>query len=132
MKKDYFILAILILILSITSCSKEDNKADLNVSIKKISFSVSPQSISKNDLVIIIDSTCSYNVLQELSVQNREIRIVRTFNSSMMWPCVIKVDSLILGYLDNGDYIVNYTLKDIRTAYPGPSSETKRLYFKVK
>ena len=67
----------------------------------------------KDQVQLVIFDDCKYNQLSAVSVNNYNILIKKQFNSMMMLPCMIQNDTITIGRLDVGAYVVNYQLIDL-------------------
>lgn len=106
-----FLLSLAFL-LSAFSCSKQEVGYNKNDLLKFSRFSITPQVPTYNDEIFLIDTICSYDKLQELSICDYQIRYVRSFNSMMGMPCYLKIDKVSLGHLKPGFYTIYYFYVD--------------------
>jgi len=74
-----------------------------------------------NVVKLVVYDDCQYNKLTSLTRNGRTIQIVRQFNSRVMMPCFISNDTITIGILPRGSYIINYKLMDNATAPPKAS-----------
>ena len=69
--------------------------------------------VSGDDIKLIVFEDCTYNVLSGINRNGQTIEITKQFNSMMKWPCVMKNDTISIGKLPEGKYIINYKLEDV-------------------
>ncbi|BBE18692.1 hypothetical protein AQPE_2856 [Aquipluma nitroreducens] len=82
-----------------------------------------PDKPTANDEIkLVVFDDCTYNVLSGVTRNNKTIDILKQFNSMMKWPCVMKNDTILIGKLPEGTYIVNYKLLDTSTQVTNPIS----------
>jgi len=81
-----------------------------------------PSNPSASDEVkLVVYDDCQYNKLASLTRNGSTIQIVEQFNSRVMMPCFISNDTIIIGKLPMGSYIINYKLMDIAITPPKAS-----------
>jgi len=84
--------------------------------------------VTGDEIKLIVYDDCNYNILKEITQTGNSIQIMKQFNSMMMRPCFIQNDTLSLGKLSAGDYIINYRLMDL--AFKPPKA-TVSVYFNL-
>ncbi|MGQ8337164.1 hypothetical protein ACUNWD_11495 [Sunxiuqinia sp. A32] len=62
--------------------------------------------------VLFIINDCGYNELKAIEKNGQKVEVVKTFNSLMKLPCVLKTDTISLGNLEEGEYQLDYYLID--------------------
>ena len=75
---------------------------------------------SKDDIKLIVYDDCTYNILSGVTRTDHTIDIQKQFNSMMKWLCMQTNDTIQLGKLSEGTYIVNYKLLDTSTQVSNP------------
>ncbi len=75
----------------------------------------------RDDIKLVIYDDCNYNILKGITRNGNTIHVVKQFNSMMKWPCFIKNDTIKIGKLAQGGYILNYKLLDIASTPPRTS-----------
>ncbi|HLN73290.1 MAG: hypothetical protein ACM3O8_06690 [Methylococcaceae bacterium] len=111
---------LIIVFFVITSCTeevKEIETSDLSAYHMKI---IPDRPNSHNQIKLVIYDDCTYNVLSEVSRDGQFILIAKQFNSMMKWPCIMKNDTIEIGRLPSGNYIIHYKLTDISTQVANP------------
>ena len=108
-------LAIIVMMffMVVSGCTESESN-ELLVDLKDHNMKIVPEIPTSNDEIkLIIFDDCTYNVLSGVIRSDKTIDIQKQFNSMMKWPCVISNDTISLGKLPEGKYIVNYKLADI-------------------
>ncbi len=72
---------------------------------------VPPQPTSKEQ-VNMVTYDCKYNVLASVSTKGKEIVVKKRFNGQMKWPCILRYDTIPLGRLNQGNYMVTLLIID--------------------
>lgn len=67
---------------------------------------------SQDEIKLVIYDDCNYNTLTGITRTGQNIYIVKQFNSMMMRPCIMVNDTIKIGKLSQGSYILNYKLLD--------------------
>lgn len=111
MKNLVFILTIFFL--TSTACKKQSIETQTTDN-GKVNMEFIPTNPTSNDLIrfVLLDD-CAYNILSLYNRKGSKIDIEKHFNSLMKWPCMITNDTILIGKLTPGTYIVNYKLLDI-------------------
>jgi len=73
---------------------------------------------SSDQIILVVYNDCKYNNLTGITRKGNMIQIVKQFNSRIMMPCFITNDSIKIGKLLQGSYLINYKLLDNATAPP--------------
>ena len=117
------VFALTISILFLTACMDEVTKEDeVQLSdLKEHNMKIVPENPTRNDTVkLIVYDDCTYNVLSGVTRKGETIDIQKQFNSMMKWPCIPTNDTILIGKLPEGSYIVNYKLLDVSTQASNP------------
>ena len=72
----------------------------------------------QDEVKLVIYNDCNYNTLIGITKNGNTIQVVKQFNSLMKRPCFIKNDTINIGKLSQGGYILNYKLLDNATTPP--------------
>ena len=72
----------------------------------------------RDEIQLVIYDDCNYNSLSGITRNGKTIHVIKQFNSMMKWPCLIKNETINLGKLPAGGYVLNYKLLDFATAPP--------------
>lgn len=72
----------------------------------------------RDEIKLVIFDDCNYNILIGIARNGNTIHVVKQFNSMMKWPCLMKNDTIKLGKLAQGGYILNYKLLDNASTPP--------------
>ena len=108
----YFLLTAIICLTIVLACSKhiiEEVISDPSTNHMKI---IPSNPTSRDEIKLVIYEDCNYNTLKSLTKSGQNIYIVKQFNSMMKWPCIMKNDTITIGKLSQGGYILNYKLLD--------------------
>jgi len=91
--------------------------------LSKHNMKIIPETPSSSDEIkLVVFDDCTYNQLTGVTRNGNMINIQKQFNSMMKWPCIMKNDTILIGKLPVGTYIVNYKLVDISTYVSDPVS----------
>jgi len=69
-----------------------------------------------NAVTLVVYEDCGYNRLTLVQRNGTIIEIEKQFNSRMMLPCMLRNDTIQLGALPMGTYLVVYKLQDVAIA----------------
>ncbi|MDD2307682.1 MAG: hypothetical protein PHP53_23465 [Prolixibacteraceae bacterium] len=106
----------------VLACSDQVSEVQL-VDLSAHNMKIIPEKPTANDEIkLVVFDDCTYNVLSGVTRNNKTIDILKQFNSMMKWPCVMKNDTILIGKLPEGTYIVNYKLLDTSTQVTNPIS----------
>lgn len=122
MKNKIYILFVFV-ILS-TACEVNEGEADVKFTdLADTNMKIIPDNPTVNDEIkLLIFNDCTYNIIAGVTRIGNKIEIEKRFNSMMKWPCILKTDTILLGKLPNGDYVVNYKLVDTSIYVKDPLS----------
>jgi len=95
----------------------EDQLTDLSEYNMKI---IPENPTSSDEIKLVVFDECTYNFLSGVTKNGNTIDIEKKFNSMMMRPCVLQNDTIPIGKLTKGTYIVNYKLIDTSTKITNP------------
>ena len=111
-----------ILLLFSISCTNEESEKHAQLSDPEgFNMKIIPLNPSSSDSIqLVVFDDCKYNILSGVTRDGNIIEITKQFNSMMKWPCMIHNDSILIGKLPAGSYIVNYKLIDLSTLVPDP------------
>lgn len=107
-------LFVFLALAAIIACSKEVTSEDV-IELNENEFKVQPVAPNSDDEVKVISYDCSYNLLAYLVKDGFDIEIIKHFNSAMRRPCVWELDTISLGKLAAGTYLLTFTIVDIST-----------------
>lgn len=106
----------------VLACSDQVSEMQL-VDLSAHNMKIIPDKPTANDEIkLVVFDDCTYNMLAGVTRNNKTIDILKQFNSMMKWPCVMKNDTILIGKLPEGTYIVNYKLLDTSTQVTNPIS----------
>ncbi|HEY3387989.1 MAG TPA: hypothetical protein VGK38_00340 [Prolixibacteraceae bacterium] len=128
-------IIILISVLSLlftTACNDRINLVDqlviTNLDASKMKI-IPENPRSADDIKLVVFDDCTYNTLSGITKNGNTIVIEKQFNSMMKWPCFMRNDTIQIGKLSEGTYIVNYKLLDI--AIPAKPKITNSIAFEL-
>lgn len=116
-----FISAIVLCIAITIACTKNmvvtvviiiSDPAEHNMKI------IPPNPVSSDEIKLVVYDDCKYNNLSGITRDGNTVQIVKQFNSRMMIPCFITNDTIKIGKLSQGSYLLNYKLLDNATSPP--------------
>ena len=73
---------------------------------------------TRDEIKLVIYDDCNYNILSGITKTGNTIHIVKQFNGMMKRPCFLRNDTINIGKLPQGAYILNYKLIDIAHTPP--------------
>ena len=125
----YFTISLITVLILALGCSKNIIPEIIfsEPSMHNMKFLPSNPSLS-DEIKLVIYDDCKYNNLAGVIQNGHTIYIVKQYNSRMMLPCMITNDTIKIGILPAGSYIINYKLLDIA---PKPSATTINLNFSL-
>jgi len=104
-----------------SGCKKNDAEDGSIAELKDYNMAIIPeQPTSKDEIIFIIYNDCEYNKLVLYKRMGKTITIEKQFNSSMKLACVEKNDTIPLGKLPVGTYVLNYQLTDLAANVSDP------------
>lgn len=128
-KQNYIFLTLLTLLFILTNCSKEITLYEDPLDLKSEEFTFIPRSPNTNVDVSMVYYGCGYYETSSVTLENKNILVKKHFNGAMKRPCILKQDTILLGKLNKGDYLVTLEIIDINPFANDSifSSETKKL-----
>ena len=105
-------LLFIALIICFVQCKQEENLNENpeNLDLSEITFvPLTPTSSSNTNLVFY---GCSYYETSSVQIDQQQITIKKHFNSQLKWPCVLEYDTISLGILNQGEYLVTLEIID--------------------
>lgn len=116
-----------IFLLTVLACSDKISVSESEVNFKHVidlsqyNMKIIPVPPTTADNVrLVIYDDCQYNLLSGVTRDGQTISIKKHFNSMMKMPCIIRNDTIAIGKLPVGTYIVNYKLLDSSTQVKDP------------
>ena len=89
--------------------------------LSKHNMKIIPENpTSKDEIRLVVFDDCTYNVLAGVYKTGKTIDIKKQFNSMMKWACFISNDTIQIGKLSEGTYVVSYKLLDTSTQVSNP------------
>jgi len=80
---------------------------------------ITPSNPTTSDYIkLVVYNDCQYNILTGITLNGNTVQIVKQFNSRIMIPCFITNDTINIGRLPKGSYLLNYKLLDNATSPP--------------
>ena len=73
---------------------------------------------SNDDIKLVVYDDCNYNIRSGITRYGKTIDIKKEFNGMMKRPCLIRNDTITIGKLTEGTYIIHYKLMDIAPVPP--------------
>jgi len=113
---------LVILFALIWECAKT---TDVSATVPEIPFSelagykmkILPElPTAGSDFALVIYDDCGYNRLTSFQKNGSSLEIDKQFNSMMMLPCMLRNDTVQLGILSKGTYMIVYKLFDVAKA----------------
>lgn len=128
------LLIFTIILLFSVACKDQVNEVQTTdvqfTDLAKYNMKIIPATPTTNDKIsLVIYDDCNYNNLSGIRHNGNTIDIDKQFNSMMKWPCSLRNDTILIGKLSQGTYLVNYKLLDI--ASPSAPSVTFSFSFNL-
>ncbi len=125
MKYCYLLLVFFLLIT--TACSDQISEIQFNevqlADLSTYKMKILPENPgSSDDVRLVVYEDCNYNVLKDIKRNGNTIDIEKQFNSMMKLPCMLRNDTISIGKLAIGTYMVYYRLVDLSTQANGPNT----------
>ncbi len=122
MKK--IVVTFCIFLIVATACNDAVLVNDVKLSdLSEHNMKIIPNQPTSNDEIrLVVYDDCTYNNLSGVKLNGKTIVITKQFNSMMKWPCVMRNDTILIGKLPEGTYMVNYKLIDTSTQVSDPNS----------
>ena len=107
------LLSSIVCIIFFVACTEQIDQEKITDPIEN-NMKIIPASPGSNtEISLVIYDDCTYNTLSGIKLNGKTIEIEKQFNSMIKWPCMMRNDTVIIGKLSEGSYLVNYKLKDI-------------------
>jgi hypothetical protein len=98
----------------------------------KYNMKIIPQTPTSADNVsLVVYDDCQYNLLSDVTKDGTTITIEKHFNSMMKLACMIRNDTIVIGKLPAGTYIVHYKLLDLSTQVKDPVALAISFYLQI-
>lgn len=106
-------LVVALLIIFLNNCKEEPEEyvapEDLDIS----EFTFLPEKPTSKSETQMLFYGCSYFQTTSIIITDDEIEVRKHFNSRLKWPCVLLNDTIPIGKLKQGDYIVTLEIIDL-------------------
>lgn len=124
-----FILSVVTYLL-LGSCSDEPVKQE-NLVPGLNKFVTLPPSPTTKEMVFMVTYDCKYNQLASVTVKGYDIEVKKRFNGQLKWPCILQYDTIPLGRLNAGTYLVTLLVIDTNPFVKDSISVKESLSIKV-
>jgi hypothetical protein len=124
---EYVIFIALVLL----ACQDEENFVDEKVDLSSLTENEFVVVRSENQVSMIVHD-CGYNQLRSVNRDENVLEVVKTFNSMMKRPCILRYDTISLGILEPGEYRLDYFLIDLNTLATDSIFHFETKYFSIK
>lgn len=114
MKTSFFPVVIVVYAVTLLftcSCSDEPVKQE-NLVPGLNKFVTLPPTPSAKEMVYMVTHDCKYNQLASVTVKGYDIEVKKRFNGQLKWPCILQYDTIPLGRLNTGTYLVTLLIID--------------------
>ncbi len=129
-KSPFYYLFVVFIMFIVISCHDEEQTIK-TINLSENTFVFEPQNPTPNEHVSIITYGCNYNVLASVNKNQNDIVIKKRFNSQMKWPCILELDTISLGTLNQGTYEVSLQIVDINPMIADSVFSEKKLSLSV-
>ena len=123
------ILSAFFLLIMFVNCGEEVLKYDDPTELQADGFTFIPENPLPGHDISMVYYGCGYYQTSSVSTNKNRILVVKKFNGSMKRPCILELDTIALGNLKKGEYLVTLKIIDINPFAQDSlfSSETKKL-----
>jgi len=111
--KKYFVYFTIVILFLLAYCCKESIIYEESRLLNSDEFTFIPANPSTEQEVKMVYYGCGYNETSSVTIYNRNILVIKKFNGSMKWPCILEYDTISLGNLEKGIYDVTLKIIDI-------------------
>lgn len=125
----YFVVFALLLLFVLAYCSDQFVPYDDPELLQSEDFTFIPQTPENNKEVSMVYYGCEYYETTSVSRNEKSVLVVKKFNGAMKRPCILGYDTISLGTLSKGTYLVTLNIIDINPFAQDSlfSTETKKL-----
>ena len=109
----YYVICSLILLFLLAYCGEETMLYEDPQLLEWDEFTFIPETPSAKQEVSIVYYGCGYNETSSVSIEMKDILIIKKFNGAMKRPCILEHDTISLGKLNKGTYQVTLQIIDI-------------------
>ena len=101
-----YVLFVMFIGMLFQSCEKNTTDYhEINSGLK-----IYPENPKVGDEVFILEEICSYEMLNPLTINENTITYTRHYNFYTKQPCLLLIDTVSLGQLEEGYYTIEYLL----------------------
>ena len=125
---NYVILSLLLLFL-LAYCGQETLLYEDPSLLIDDEFTFIPETPKAKQNVSMVYYGCNYNETSSVTIDKKDILVIKKFNGAMKWPCILEHDTISLGQLKKGTYNVTLNIIDTNPMLTDSlfSTETKKL-----
>lgn len=110
--KYFQLLLIPFLFFMYQNCKETTLKEDsMHLNAEEFTF-LHAENPANNQEVKMIYYGCGYNKTSSVTIENRDILVIKKFNGAMKQPCILEYDTISFGNLENGIYQVTLEIID--------------------
>lgn len=104
----FFVLTIIFV-----QCKQEENLYENPEGLELSEFTFVPKTPSSTTNTNLVFYGCSYYETTSVQIEQQQVNIKKHFNSQLKWPCVLEYDTISLGKLNQGEYLVTLQIIDV-------------------
>lgn len=105
-------LLFIALIICFVQCKQEENLNENPENLDLSEFAFVPSTPTSSSNTNLVFYGCSYYATSSVQIEQQKISIKKHFNSQLKWPCVLEYDTISLGKLNQGEYLVTLEIID--------------------
>jgi len=109
----YLVYFSIILLFILAYCAEENVLYDDPMLLDMEEFTFIPKIPGTKEDVKMVYYGCGYNETSSISINNKNIKVIKKFNGAMKRPCILERDTIPLGKLEKGSYKVTLDIIDI-------------------
>ena len=127
--KKYFVYFTIVILFLLAYCCKESIIYEESRLLNSDEFTFIPANPSTEQEVKMVYYGCRYNETSSVTINNRDILVIKKFNGAMKWPCILENDTISFGNLEQGSYEVTLKIIDMNPLADDSifQTETRRL-----
>jgi hypothetical protein len=110
--RNFLYLLFVLLISSVYAC-KESFVYEDSITLSANEFTFVPESPFAEQEIEMLYYGCNYYVTSSTTIEKKNILVTKKFNGTMKRPCILEYDTMSLGKLQKGRYLVTLEIIDI-------------------
>lgn len=113
LKNIYYGIMLILFFGAAASCDDEAEPIEEPEDLEIADFSFFPEQPTMKDEISLVFSGCNYFQTTSVDAGNSEVVVRKHFNSRLKQPCQLMNDTISIGKLKKGDYLVTLKIIDL-------------------